>query len=575
MNTATLTGGRAWLCATALAIAVPSLPQAANPHHFPGPHVLPWRDPARRAITPQAAPAGAHLTYYGGRVVSSMQVVQVLWGSGSYLSGISGTASPSIATFYQGVLNSPYVDWLSEYDTTTQSGTRSNQVIGRGSFLGQFAITPSTSATTISDSTIQNELVAQIAAGHLPVPTTDAAGNPNTYYAIYFPHGKTITQGGASSCVAGGFCAYHGTVAASTSTGGVELYYGVHPDMQAGSGCDVGCGNAATTFQNVTSVASHEMVETITDCEVGLATVLAPPLAWYDNTNGEIGDICNAQQGAVVGSDGVTYTVQSEFSNALAACIVTKPATSNDFSIAVSPASQTVAPGASTTFTVSTAVTGGAAQSVALSASPPSGLTASFSPGSVTAGGSSTLTVGASSGIASGTYAFSATGTAASGAHTATVTVNVSTTPPPPSGVTNGGFETGTLSGWTSAGVAAAVAGGHSGSWAARVGSTSPSGTSSIAQTFTAPAGTTQLSFWYRMTCPDTVRYDWATATLRDNTSGTTATVLPRTCATSTTWVQRTAAVTAGHSYTLTLTSRDDNYPGDPSYTLYDDVAVR
>jgi serine protease len=32
--------------------------------------------------------------------------------------------------------------------------------------------------------------------------------------------------------------------------------------------------------------------------------------------------------------------------------------------------------------------------------------------------------------------------------------------------------------------------------------------------------------------------------------------------------------VTAGHSYTLTLTSHDDNYPGDPTYTLYDDVAT-
>jgi hypothetical protein len=30
----------------------------------------------------------------------------------------------------------------------------------------------------------------------------------------------------------------------------------------------------------------------------------------------------------------------------------------------------------------------------------------------------------------------------------------------------------------------------------------------------------------------------------------------------------------AGHSYTLTLTSHDDNYPTDPTYTLFDDVAV-
>lgn len=33
------------------------------------------------------------------------------------------------------------------------------------------------------------------------------------------------------------------------------------------------------------------------------------------------------------------------------------------------------------------------------------------------------------------------------------------------------------------------------------------------------------------------------------------------------------AAVTA-HSYTLTLTSHDDNYPGDPSYSRFDDISL-
>jgi len=32
--------------------------------------------------------------------------------------------------------------------------------------------------------------------------------------------------------------------------------------------------------------------------------------------------------------------------------------------------------------------------------------------------------------------------------------------------------------------------------------------------------------------------------------------------------------VTAGHSYTLTLTNRDDNYAGDATYTRYDDVTL-
>ena len=304
-----------------------------NPLLVGGPRALPVR---QLGPAGNAAPFGAHLTYYGGRVVSNMQVVQVLWGTGGagtangeFLAQVFDTSTPSIATFYQEVLNSAYVDWLTEYNTDIldHAGNQgTDQTIGRGSFSEQVAITPSTNATTITDATIQTEIVNQILAGHLPFPTSDAAGNNNTYYAVFFPHGKVITLGGTSSCVSGGFCAYHGTIDAGGSIG--EIYYGVHPDMQSGSGCDTGCGSGATAFDNQTSVASHEMAETITDCEVGLATNLASPLAWYDNTNGEIGDICNAQQGSIVGGDGQTYTVQKEFSNVANNCIVTTSSTS-------------------------------------------------------------------------------------------------------------------------------------------------------------------------------------------------------------------------------------------------------
>jgi hypothetical protein len=155
--------------------------------------------------------------------------------------------------------------------------------------------------------------------------------------------------------------------------------------------------------------------------------------------------------------------------------------------------------------------------------------------------------------------------------------VALTSSAPPPAGITNGGFETGSLSGWTSSGASTSVvnSGCHGGTYCARAGSTSPTnGDSSIAQTFTAPAGTSTLSFFYKMTCPDTLTYDWATATLKDNTAGTTATVLAKTCTTNA-WTQRSSAVTAGHSYTLTLTSHDDNYTGDPTYTLYDDVTIQ
>jgi hypothetical protein len=45
-------------------------------------------------------------------------------------------------------------------------------------------------------------------------------------------------------------------------------------------------------------------------------------------------------------------------------------------------------------------------------------------------------------------------------------------------------------------------------------------------------------------------------------------------CPGSYTWTNKTASVTAGHSYTITLTSHDDNYSADPTYSLVDDVTL-
>src|SRR5205814_1967810 len=67
------------------------------------------------------------------------------------------------------------------------------------------------------------------------------------------------------------------------------------------------------------------------------------------------------------------------------------PPPPSDFSISASPSSLSVAQGSSGSSTISTAVTSGSAQSVALSASgQPPGTTVSFDPASVNAGGSAT-----------------------------------------------------------------------------------------------------------------------------------------------------------------------------------------
>ena len=118
------------------------------------------------------------------------------------------------------------------------------------------------------------------------------------------------------------------------------------PDMQAGSGCATGCGTS-TTFGNYTSVTSHELTEAMTDAFVGIATVFGPPLAWYDMTNGEIGDICNAQQGSYV-ANGTTYTIQLEFSNSANNCVNFPVSVDGpNFSLSASPSSLTVTQGSS------------------------------------------------------------------------------------------------------------------------------------------------------------------------------------------------------------------------------------
>ncbi len=73
--------------------------------------------------------------------------------------------------------------------------------------------------------------------------------------------------------------------------------------------------------------------------------------------------------------------------------------------------------------------------------------------------------------------------------------------------IVNGDFEAGSLAGWTSAGTTFVVTTAHAGYYAARLGGSSwaPSGDSTIVQSFTVPAGGGTLSFWYRVSCQESV----------------------------------------------------------------------
>ena len=249
-------------------------------------HMLPFHASDKVA---EVAPAGAHLTYFGGPLLTNVHVAPLYWNSSV---AFQSTLNP----FYNDVPNSPLYTLLAQYG------------IGHGN--GQAGFVDNRASASLTDAQVQSEVLNQINLGHLPPPTN--------YYPVHFPSGTSITApDGSRSCVQ--FCAYHGTFQVQNSAGTLfNINYGVVPDQ--GGGCAGGCGANPSRVNNLTSVASHELVEATTDPAVGLATTFGPPLAWYDQNFGEIGDICNGQQGTTTGN-GHTYVIQLEFSNAVNDCV--------------------------------------------------------------------------------------------------------------------------------------------------------------------------------------------------------------------------------------------------------------
>jgi hypothetical protein len=98
----------------------------------------------------------------------------------------------------------------------------------------------------------------------------------------------------------------------------------------------------------------------------------------------------------------------------------------SDFSISASPSSLTVGQAGTGAATINTAVTTGGSENVNLSATgQPSGTTVAFSPASVASGGSSTMTVNVGASTAPGDYTITVTGSAATGSHSTTVGLTV------------------------------------------------------------------------------------------------------------------------------------------------------
>lgn len=236
--------------------------------------------PLHPYVRDAAAPA-PRLTYRGGPLLTNVEVFTIFWGA-LWQDPANSPLISQLNSFFDTILASPLMDQLAEYSVPDKS-------IGRGVLLGTNTFTNSSPAKSITDSAIQKFLQSEISARTFPAPT------PNSLYFLFLPPGTQVKQGSAASCK--DFCGYH----EATPSGGI--YYAVMPFP----GCS-GCQGGLETFPALTSTSSHELCEAITDP--------VPGQGWYDDNNGEIGDIC-AWKTRQLGN----YTIQLEWSNNAHSCL--------------------------------------------------------------------------------------------------------------------------------------------------------------------------------------------------------------------------------------------------------------
>lgn len=238
--------------------------------------IVPVHSVDELATAAHGAPAAAppHLTYRGGPLLTAVEVFTIFWGQ-EWQAAPQSDLIQQINAFFDYVLTSPLIDQLAEYNVA-------GQAIGHGKHIGTATIAMANRRSVVSDHGIQNMLHHEILTGAIPQPT------PNTLYFVYLPPGVAVVQGGSRSCQA--FCGYHNDISG-------QVFYAAMPYP----GC-TGCIGNLAPLNALTSTSSHELCEAITDP--------IPGQGWYDDANGEIGDIC-AWKTKQLGN----YTVQLEWSN--------------------------------------------------------------------------------------------------------------------------------------------------------------------------------------------------------------------------------------------------------------------
>ncbi|KAJ3308946.1 hypothetical protein HDV04_000592 [Boothiomyces sp. JEL0838] len=207
-----------------------------------------------------SAVSAYNFTYFGGPLVANAEVTPIFVGNVKY--------KYKLEEFYHRILDSNYLDGLSEYSTPQYQ-------IGRG--RAKRAVHVNFTIDHREINTMMQDMLSMLADSKKIKP------NDNSVYAIHFAT-TNLTADGKPLC--DNSCSVHNTA----NINGTLVPYTVIPDFSGE--CAQGCGNHTKPFDNICSLASHELVESITDKGYGQATSFAFPVGWYDLQNGEVADVC-------------------------------------------------------------------------------------------------------------------------------------------------------------------------------------------------------------------------------------------------------------------------------------------
>jgi hypothetical protein len=234
------------------------------------------------------APAGGigtnatGILYHGGPIIPITGVSAIYWANSTIYAGGpapgtngAGSGDGSLVGYFLNHLGgSQYFNINTTYFDQVGAGHTVQNVVNYQQFWADNTSVPPSNGSTVTNATIQAEIVKGFTNGKLTY-------SPTTIYSV-FTLGNTNLGGGFGSQ----YCAYHGHFTWNSPQGAKDVIFSAQPWVQQ---FPTGCSNNSTppngdaAADRVINVLAHEIEEATTDPDLN---------AWFDASGQENADKC-------------------------------------------------------------------------------------------------------------------------------------------------------------------------------------------------------------------------------------------------------------------------------------------